>query len=246
MRNECNLIRDILPLCAEDMASDDTVSFVEEHLKTCNECFVMYEKIKEGSVGIKNENKSTEQEIVNILKKLRKKVFKRFCIIFLLICVGVVGVTSTLQVFPVYRVFQNKWDTSFTSEEIWMLAYIGTSGDRKIATEIINYADNVVFSDISHTYEENLELYGELGRYPFDSHHFDESDGRKAFYETHTIELLSAHIDKNHGYMFVKYSQQAIGKNNETVSGCWDALSLWEIKKETDGNWKVVNIREGA
>ena len=53
---------------------------------------------------MKNENKSTEQEVVSILKNLRKKVFKRFCIIFLAICIGVVGLITTLQLFPVYRV----------------------------------------------------------------------------------------------------------------------------------------------
>ena len=245
MRNECNIIRDILPLYAEDMVSDDTVSFVEEHLQTCNECSVMYERIKEGGIVMTNENKSTEQEIVNTLKKLRKKVFKRFCIIFLAICIGVVGLLATLQVFPVYRVFQNTWDTSFTSEERWMLAYIGTPGDREIATEILNYADNIVFSDVTHTYEENLKLYGELGRYPFDSYRFDDTNERKAFYETHSLELLSAHIDENQGYMFVKYSQQAVGENNETISGSWDVISLWKIEKDND-NWKVVKIVEHA
>ena len=77
MRNECNIIRDILPLYAEDMVSDDTISFVEEHLQACAECSTMYERIKEGGIVMKNENKSTEQEVVNTLKKLRKKEEKR-------------------------------------------------------------------------------------------------------------------------------------------------------------------------
>ena len=246
MRNECNIIRDILPLYAEDMVSDDTVSFVEEHLQACAECSTMYERIKEGGIVMKNENKSTEQEIVNTLKKLRKKVFKRFCIIFLAICIGVVGLIATLQVFPVYRVYQYSSKDDFVNENKIMLAYIGTPGDRKIATDIVNYASIHVFSDISHTYEENLELYGELGRYPFDLHYFDETRGeRKALYETHSIELLSAHIDENHGYMFVEHSQQAIGENGEAVAGHGDILSLWEIEKDTDGNWKVISTREG-
>lgn len=38
MRNECNIIRDILPLYAEHMVSPDTASFVEEHLQTCAAC----------------------------------------------------------------------------------------------------------------------------------------------------------------------------------------------------------------
>ena len=38
MRNECNIIRDILPLYADKMVSADTESFVEEHLIGCAEC----------------------------------------------------------------------------------------------------------------------------------------------------------------------------------------------------------------
>ena len=47
MRNECNIIRDILPLYAEDMVSPDTVSYVEEHLKSCEACRREYEQAKE-------------------------------------------------------------------------------------------------------------------------------------------------------------------------------------------------------
>ena len=35
MRNECNIIRDILPLYADKMVSSDTASFVEEHHTGC-------------------------------------------------------------------------------------------------------------------------------------------------------------------------------------------------------------------
>ena len=38
MKNECNIIRDILPLYAEKLASADTIAFVEEHLERCSEC----------------------------------------------------------------------------------------------------------------------------------------------------------------------------------------------------------------
>ena len=38
MRNECNIIRDLLPLYIERMVSADTAEFVEEHLKDCELC----------------------------------------------------------------------------------------------------------------------------------------------------------------------------------------------------------------
>lgn len=50
MRNECNIIRDILPLYADKMVSADTASFVEEHLTVCAECRAELEKLKVADV----------------------------------------------------------------------------------------------------------------------------------------------------------------------------------------------------
>ena len=33
MKNECSFVRDVLPLYFENMVSEDTAAFVEEHLK---------------------------------------------------------------------------------------------------------------------------------------------------------------------------------------------------------------------
>jgi len=38
MKISCNIIRDLLPLYAEDLASEDTRALVDEHLCTCEEC----------------------------------------------------------------------------------------------------------------------------------------------------------------------------------------------------------------
>ena len=46
MKNECNIIRDILPLYVEDMVSADTSAFVEEHLEKCAECRAELEDMK--------------------------------------------------------------------------------------------------------------------------------------------------------------------------------------------------------
>lgn len=46
MRNECNIIRDMLPLYVDNMASEDTISFVDEHLANCAVCRAALEKMK--------------------------------------------------------------------------------------------------------------------------------------------------------------------------------------------------------
>lgn len=71
MRNECNIIRDILPLYVDNMVTPDTAVFVEEHLKGCDACRKEYEQTP------KNE---PSQEITNaapLLKLSRKLKIKR-------------------------------------------------------------------------------------------------------------------------------------------------------------------------
>ena len=38
MKSECNIVRDLLPLCIEDMASPDSAVFVGKHLEKCEDC----------------------------------------------------------------------------------------------------------------------------------------------------------------------------------------------------------------
>lgn len=47
MKNECSIVRDILPLYAENMVSEDTAEFVKEHLENCPNCRAELEKIRE-------------------------------------------------------------------------------------------------------------------------------------------------------------------------------------------------------
>lgn len=77
MRNECNIIRDILPLYAENMVSGDTADLVEEHLKDCDACRKEYENTKE----IQPEREVTDA--APLLKLSRKMKIKKIQTIIL-------------------------------------------------------------------------------------------------------------------------------------------------------------------
>lgn len=70
MRNECNIIRDILPLYAEKMASPDTTDFVEAHLKNCEACRKEYERAKESQPVL---TPSDTAPLLKLRKKMRIK-----------------------------------------------------------------------------------------------------------------------------------------------------------------------------
>ena len=41
----CEVIRDLLPLCADGVASDESRAAVEEHIRTCAACRALYESM---------------------------------------------------------------------------------------------------------------------------------------------------------------------------------------------------------
>ena len=41
----CEVIRDLLPLCADGVASEESRAAVEEHIRTCDECRTLYESM---------------------------------------------------------------------------------------------------------------------------------------------------------------------------------------------------------
>ena len=79
MRNECSIVRDILPLYIEDLVSDDTASFVEEHLKNCSECQKELAKLK-ATAEIETVSKEimfAHQEEAAPLRTLKRKLRRK-------------------------------------------------------------------------------------------------------------------------------------------------------------------------
>ena len=50
MKSECNIVRDLLPLCIEDMASPDSAVFVGKHLEKCEVCRREMSLLKDASL----------------------------------------------------------------------------------------------------------------------------------------------------------------------------------------------------
>ena len=84
MKNECNIVRDILPLYVEDMVSADTSAFVEEHLEKCAECRAELEDMKRPG-GVEKRNVSVEDEVMP-LKAFKKKWYRQLNLI-MTVCV---------------------------------------------------------------------------------------------------------------------------------------------------------------
>ena len=83
MKISCNIIRDLLPLYAEDLASEDTRAMVDEHLCGCEGCTNFLNQIKQDTPVLME----TETETLNKVKKtiIRRRALSIMASVFTLL-----------------------------------------------------------------------------------------------------------------------------------------------------------------
>ena len=98
MKNNCSIIRDILPLYIENMISDDTRTFVNEHMAECTECRTELEQMKNPAKFTANTNTAP---LKNLKKKLLIKKVQTIIFTTALVFAIVLSVVSVLTA-PLY------------------------------------------------------------------------------------------------------------------------------------------------
>ena len=75
MRNECNIIKELLPLYVENMVCEDTIYFIEEHNSTCEKCRNKLKSMESLNMLDENTKETINDDITNL--KNFKKEWKR-------------------------------------------------------------------------------------------------------------------------------------------------------------------------
>lgn len=246
MKNECSLVRDMLPLYLENMVSEETAAFVKEHLEGCSECAAELEAVKAGTkvekLGCEMQN-DLEAEVLKSMKAIRKRFRKKVYCAAAVIAGVFIAVCVLLHFFPVYRIVDIGSMTMgdyYSGDQIAKALYIGSASDRREAQAVLRLADKA-FHDTRHTRAENEEAYGLLARYATAT----DSYGDTAFNE-YSLELWSAHLGKEEGWIWVYYSSETFNHDGSIAHGSRNIPSLWRVEKNDSGEWVVVQIREHA
>ena len=81
----CEVIRDLLPLCADGVASDESRAAVEEHIQTCGECRALYESM---CAPMEAQKAPKEPDYMDAVRR-QKKENRRFFLLAYGITLGV-------------------------------------------------------------------------------------------------------------------------------------------------------------
>ena len=95
----CDVIRDLLPLYCDDVASEESRALVEEHLKVCGTCAGMLKKMKTGC-SVPDEEEQAQEAVVkgmaSVWRRSLKKSFLKGASVAALFCLLIAGVRYAL------------------------------------------------------------------------------------------------------------------------------------------------------
>lgn len=122
--NDCEVIRDLIPLYVDDAASEASQKLVKEHIESCRECKKMMEDMK-GTLQIPvsaTEQVKNMEPFYKLRKSLVKTIVKVSVIIGVVIAVLLIGFRL---MFAVTVPVKNPDVTFFVSDDQVMMRYDG-------------------------------------------------------------------------------------------------------------------------
>lgn len=90
----CEMVKDLLPLYVDDVASDTSRRYVEEHIATCEECKRLLEQMQSTrQLPVNSDMRKKEAESI---KSVKKRIAKRICIAVFITAALVIAVVGII------------------------------------------------------------------------------------------------------------------------------------------------------
>ena len=220
MKISCNIIRDLLPLYAENLASEDTRMLVDNHLCVCTDCANFLNQIKQDT-PVPME---TETETLNKVKKtiIRRRALSIMASVFTLITLASMVFTFLFTPFQL------------TKEQALDDFYIREDG-----AVVIDYSPYVVGRSLGG-YEENWFIHQYSTRYDM-----WKGDNRKSIEELFGSDgIITEEERQRYENIEIHYGRWATpdGSVSSDSDIPWrddDAVVEWESEK----NWWYADPR---
>lgn len=236
MNDNCKIVRDLIPLYLDNIASDESIEFIESHIKSCEDCKHF---LKLAQTDIPSENKF-EESFETTLKKIKREKTKRIVIHSILIAIllifSVFGVKHLIS--SEFSPMPNCVEVAFTKEIYSEIKKPASNKDKETLTPIVKDIEEAL--NFIGTEKEAKEKFGELYWYTVDSELYDD-----AVYVETQVNFVTAKLYHDTGYLWIKYDQEAFDKSGNLVMGISDTESrITVVKYPGEESWTPIAIRE--
>ncbi len=136
MKNECDIVQDLLFSYNDGILSETSKELVEEHLKKCNKCKEILEEIKQ-----ENAEKNQVKEI-DFFKMIKKNINKKNIIILVFFIILTIVILFNVQVY-------NNYNEIASTMEIYLKDDITNQQIENIKNKIIEKSKNIELEYVS-------------------------------------------------------------------------------------------------
>lgn len=144
MKNECDIVGDLLFSYNDGVLSNSSKELVDEHLKKCEKCKKILEEI------IQENDKKNQVKEIDFFKSIKNKITKRNVIILVVFIILMIVILFNIQVY-------NNYNEVASTMEIYLEDDITEQQIENIKNEIIEKSDNIELEYVSK--EKALERF---------------------------------------------------------------------------------------
>lgn len=113
--DKCAIVKDLLPLYADEVCSFESKKFVAEHLNECDECC---KELESFTLDVKTTSADEKKAVKTFKKKTERKVAVKVISVILAVCIGVFGAYNVYWYAAFRKPFEKyeKIEKEFTQE----------------------------------------------------------------------------------------------------------------------------------
>ena len=104
--DKCAIVKDLLPLYADEVCSFESKKFVAEHLNECDECC---KELESFTLDVNTTSADEKKAVKNFKKKTERKVAVKVISVILAVCIGVLGAYNVYW-YAVFKAPFNKYE----------------------------------------------------------------------------------------------------------------------------------------
>ena len=220
MKNDCSVVKDLIPLYAEGLVSAETKEFIYEHCQSCDNCRKLLEALAKSPDEQETNDSKKEKIWSEIAGKERKKKKKKYLtlslasvIIVTLVVLGFIFLPKPLQKIY-YQNQATKYDFTYTQ---------------------------LTFTKTGFT-ENDIHAASEAVKNFFEVHFYDRRLLRLAYDEEETTDENKTVYNPNHADAIVFIGDYYLFE--DPVAGDSSRLRTnwkWFVKKDSNGEWEVID-----
>lgn len=218
MKNDCSVVKDLIPMYAEGLVSPETKEFINEHCRDCENCRKLLENLAKYPDEKEPTDSKKEKVWTEIASKERKK--KKWNLFFYILPVIIAILVVAGYIFlkkPIQDMYYKNYVTQYdlTCTELTFEKTGFTEKDIEDAAEVVK-----------KKYEGNPDVFKLL---------------RLEYSERETTDENKAVTNPNHADAiffrgeYYRYVESRAGDTRNLIDN-W----VWVVKKDSNGVWRII------